>query len=66
MMPKIIRILKTFIGPLLLAIAIWVLHGELKTFHFQDALRSLHELPIQCILLCLLLTIFSYLIMSGL
>ena len=65
MMTKIIRILKAFIGPFLLAVAIWVLHGELKTFHFQDALRSLHELPNQSILLCFLLTVLSYLIMSG-
>jgi phosphatidylglycerol lysyltransferase len=65
MMTQIIRILKIFIGPFLLAVAIWVLHGELKTFHFQDALQSLHELPNQSILLCFLLTILSYLIMSG-
>ena len=64
-MTKIIRILKIFIGPFLLAVAIWVLHSELKTFHFQDALQSLHELPNQSILLCFLLTILSYLIMSG-
>src|SRR5512136_397208 len=64
-MTKIIRILKIFIVPFLLAIAIWVLHSELKTFHFQDALQSLNELPNQSILLCFLLTIFSYLIMSG-
>jgi phosphatidylglycerol lysyltransferase len=65
MLTKIIRILKTFIGPFLLVIAIWVLHGELKTFNFQDALRSFHELPNQSILLCFLLTILSYLVMSG-
>src|SRR5512137_3063175 len=65
MMTKIIRILKIFIGPFLLAVAIWVLHSELKTFHFQDALQSLHELPNQSILLCFLLTVLSYLIMSG-
>jgi phosphatidylglycerol lysyltransferase len=65
MMTRIIRILKILIGPLLLAVAIWVLHDELKTFHFQDALRSLRELPSQSIVLCFLLTVFSYLIMSG-
>jgi phosphatidylglycerol lysyltransferase len=64
-MTKIIRILKIFIGPFLLAAAIWALHSELKTFHFQDALQSLHELPTRSILLCFLLTVLSYLVMSG-
>jgi uncharacterized membrane protein YbhN (UPF0104 family) len=65
MTTKMIRILKIFIGPFLLAVALWVLHEELKTVHFQDALQSLRELPGQSILLCLLLTVLSYLIMSG-
>jgi len=65
MTTKIIHIVKALIGPFLLAVAIWVLHSELKSFHFQDALRSFHELPNQSILLCFLLTVLSYLIMSG-
>lgn len=64
-MTKLLRIFKTLIGPLLLAVAIWVLHEELTTFHFQDALQSLHELPSQSIFLCFFLTVLSYLIMSG-
>jgi phosphatidylglycerol lysyltransferase len=65
MMTKVIRILKAFIGPLLLAVAIWVLHSELKSLHFQDIRESLHELSSHAIHLCLLLTAFSYFIMSG-
>ena len=65
MMTNVIRILKVFVGPFLLAVAIWVLHSELKTFHFQDALRFFGELPNRRIFLCFLLTALSYLIMSG-
>src|SRR4030042_2299271 len=65
MTTKIIRILKAFAGPFLLAVAIWVLHSELRTFHFQDALQSLDELPNYRIILCFFLTALSYLIMSG-
>jgi hypothetical protein len=40
MMTKIIRILKILIGPFLLAVAIWVLHGVLAGAHHFDGKYS--------------------------
>jgi phosphatidylglycerol lysyltransferase len=57
------------IGPLfgifLFAVAIWILHHELRAYHFHDIMRHLEELTAYRLLLSFALTILSYLIMTG-
>jgi phosphatidylglycerol lysyltransferase len=57
------------VGPvivlLLLAVALWVLHHELKEYHYQDIARSLREIPGPRLLLALSLTVLSYMVLTG-
>jgi phosphatidylglycerol lysyltransferase len=65
MKSKLIGRFGPFFGVLLFALALWVLHHELRTYHSHDILRHLHELPARQVFLALSLTIISYLIMTG-
>lgn len=62
------NILHSF-GPLfgfaLLSLALWVLHHELETYHLQDIIQHSLSIPLPQILGAFLLTIISYLIMTG-
>ena len=57
------------LGPLfgifLFAVAIWVLHHELREYHYHDVVRHLAEIPTHRLLLALAFTILNYLIMTG-
>jgi phosphatidylglycerol lysyltransferase len=53
------------LGLVLFSLALWVLHNELKTYHLQDILQQAKSLPLHRISWAFLLTIFSYLIMTG-
>jgi phosphatidylglycerol lysyltransferase len=53
------------IGFALFSIALWVLHRELRNYHYHDIVRYLKELPAPYLLLSLGLTLLNYLIMSG-
>jgi phosphatidylglycerol lysyltransferase len=57
------------VGPvivlLLLAVAFWVLHHQLKEYHYQDIVRSLRAIPGPRLLLAFLLTILSYVVLTG-
>jgi len=57
------------IGPLfgifLVAMAIWILHHELRAYHFHDIARHLRELPAHRLLLALAFTTLSYFILTG-
>jgi phosphatidylglycerol lysyltransferase len=57
------------VGPmivlLLFAVAFWVLHHELKEYHYQDIAKSLREIPGPRLLLAFSLTVLSYLVLTG-
>jgi len=59
----------TFLGPLIgiavFLLILWVLHRELKHFHYRDIVRQLHQLPRPVLLLSLLLTALNYWVMTG-
>lgn len=65
MKPKLLHSLGPVFGLLLFAVALWVLHHELKAYQLKDILHHLHELPAHRLFLALFLTILSYLTMTG-
>jgi phosphatidylglycerol lysyltransferase len=64
MKPKRLHSLGPLFGLLLFAVALWVLHHELKAYHLKDILCHLHELPAHRLFLALLLTVLSYLTLT--
>ncbi|GBE11840.1 phosphatidylglycerol lysyltransferase [bacterium BMS3Bbin14] len=62
---KIISILPFFVGLVLFGGALFVLHRELAHYHLADIRRSLAAIPQQRITFAFLLTVASYLVMSG-
>jgi len=52
-------------GLILFSIALWVLHQELKTYHFRDIVQYLRDLPAHQLLTALTLTFLSYIVMTG-
>lgn len=65
MKKKFLQSLGPLFGLLLFAVALWVLHHEVKAYHFHDIVRQLENLPTRRLLLALSLSILSYLIMTG-
>jgi phosphatidylglycerol lysyltransferase len=53
------------LGLLLFSLALWFLHNELKTYHLQDIIHNARRLPLFRISWAFLLTIVSYLAMTG-
>ncbi len=62
---KFLHSLGSLLGIVLFTIALWVLHHELKAYHYHDIILQLREFPFFRLLLALLLTVQSYLIMTG-
>jgi phosphatidylglycerol lysyltransferase len=62
-------LLRKISGPglsvLLFTAAIWLLHGELKTYHLADILKAIESIPAGRMWLAIALTIVSYVIMTG-
>ena len=52
-------------GIFLFAVALWVLHHELREYHYHDVVRHLVEIPAHRLLPALAFTILNYLIMTG-
>jgi phosphatidylglycerol lysyltransferase len=52
-------------GLLLFSVALWILHHELRDYHYHDIVRHLAEIPGPRLLLALALTVTSYLITTG-
>lgn len=52
-------------GLVLFSLALWFLHNELKTYHLQDIIHHAKSLPLSRISWAFLLTIISYLTMTG-
>jgi phosphatidylglycerol lysyltransferase len=65
MKKKLLHSLGPLFGLLLFAVALWVLHHELKAYHFHDIVLQVEDLPTHRLLLALSLTILNYLIMTG-
>jgi len=65
MRKKILRNIGPWSGLLLFMVALWVLHKELKAYHYQDILHSIEVLPGHRLYVGFGLTLLSYLIMSG-
>jgi uncharacterized membrane protein YbhN (UPF0104 family) len=65
MKKKILRDIGPWLGILLFMVALWVLHKELKAYHYQDILHSIEALPAHRLYVGLGLTLLNYLIMSG-
>lgn len=57
--------LKPLFSLLFFALALWLLHRELRDFHYRDVRRFLHDLPAGRLLLALVLTAASYLTLTG-
>ena len=53
------------ISLLLLAVASFAIHHELKTYHYHDILRHLSEIPRPQLLLAVVLTAVNYLALTG-
>jgi phosphatidylglycerol lysyltransferase len=53
------------LGLILFLVALWVLHKELREYHYQDVISHLKALPKDRLLLGCLLTFLNYLIMAG-
>jgi phosphatidylglycerol lysyltransferase len=54
-----------FFGLLLFVVALWILHHELRAFYYQAVVRHVEELPVQRLLRALVLTIASYVVLTG-
>jgi phosphatidylglycerol lysyltransferase len=62
---KILHIFGPVLGLVLFSLALWSLHNELKTFHLQDIINHARGIPLSRICWAFLLTIISYLTMTG-
>lgn len=62
---RLIHHLGSLLSVTLLAVALWILHHELKAYEIDDILAYLKELPAASLSFALLLTALDYLIMSG-
>ncbi|HUW82437.1 MAG TPA: bifunctional lysylphosphatidylglycerol flippase/synthetase MprF [Phycisphaerae bacterium] len=57
--------LAPFLGLLVFALALWLLHHELKTLHYCDIADQLRKLPSARLGIALLLTVLGYLVLTG-
>jgi phosphatidylglycerol lysyltransferase len=62
---KIIRTVGPLLGLLLFAVALFILHKELKSYSYHDMIRSLGEIPTLRLYIALGLTILNYFVMTG-
>ncbi len=53
------------VGLVLFAVALWVLHGELRHYSYRQVLDQFRSLPADRVALALLLTIVSYALLTG-
>ena len=65
MKKKFLHSLGSLFGILLFALALWVLHHELKEYHYHDVILSVAGIPGRYLFIALALTILNYLIMTG-
>ncbi len=54
-----------FLGLIIFAVALVVLHHELKIYRFHEILAGIRSIPLHRTGIAIVLTLFSYLVMSG-
>jgi len=59
------RNFRPLLGLSLFVLAFWVLHHELKQYHYHDIAKSLREVPAGQLLLAFALTLLNYLVLTG-
>jgi phosphatidylglycerol lysyltransferase len=62
---RFLRSLPPVIGLLLFGAALWILHHELKSFHYDDVMNSLREIPGRQLTLGFILTAANYGVLTG-
>ncbi|MEJ2656539.1 MAG: lysylphosphatidylglycerol synthase domain-containing protein [Desulfobacterales bacterium] len=62
---KFLHRLGPLVGLILFSVALWVLHQELKAYHLRDIVQYLENLSTHQLLSALILTLLSYLVMTG-
>jgi len=62
---KLMNILGPLFGLMLFMAALWIIHHELKTYHLHEILQHFHNLPGKALFSAIIITIFSYFIMTG-
>ena len=65
MKKKLLHLLSPVFGVILFAAALWVLHHELKEYHYHDVVRQIKELSVHRLLFAFLLTILGYFVLIG-
>jgi phosphatidylglycerol lysyltransferase len=65
MKSKLLHSLGPLLGLLLFSAALWVLHHELRAYHYRDIVRHVGELSPHRLLLALALTILGYVALTG-
>jgi phosphatidylglycerol lysyltransferase len=65
MRQKLLHNLGPLLGIFLFVAALWVLHHELRQYHYHEVMQHIEELPTTRLLLALALTMLSYLVLTG-
>ncbi|HJY81367.1 MAG TPA: bifunctional lysylphosphatidylglycerol flippase/synthetase MprF [Candidatus Binatia bacterium] len=65
MKQKFLHSLGPLFGLLLFVVALWVLHHELQEYHYHDVVRHMEKLSAQRLFRALVLTIASYVVLTG-
>jgi phosphatidylglycerol lysyltransferase len=60
-----LRRLAPLLSVAVFGLALWVLHRELAHLHWHDLSRQLHALPMPALVAAVILTIVSYLVLTG-
>ena len=64
-MGRVIKALGASLGLVLFGVALWVLHKELEKYRLHEILQYLQGIPLSQFLIAIVLTMVSYLIMTG-
>jgi phosphatidylglycerol lysyltransferase len=59
------HIIGPLLGLILFTASLWVLHNQLRTYHFKDIINHFHALPARSIYLAFILTFFNYLTLTA-
>lgn len=62
---KLLHSLGAALGLVLFSLVLWVLHRELREYHYHDIVHHVQEIPSQRLALTLLLTVLNYLVLTG-
>ena len=57
--------LGALLGVILFSVVLWVLHRELRQYHYHDIILHIRDIPLRQVVLALLLTALNYLVLTG-